>query len=95
MLRLFFLLIFAVSADSALAQASYGSLEDFCVKTGKDTPENCRCGQATADRILSDEEQATALAMMAYQQHPELSPEEQMTLMDKLSQVTEGCGKDN
>lgn len=88
------LLVAAASAPLNAAEA-YTSLEDFCLKTGADTPENCRCGQETADAIMSAEEQATALAMMAYQQQPSLSPEAQMALMSKLSEVTEGCGTES
>ena len=79
-------------AAAASGQESYSSLKDYCLRTGVDTPANCECGQQTADAIMTDEEQASALAMMAYQQQPQMSPEEQMALMTKLSQVTEGCG---
>ncbi len=95
MLRTLSSLLLAAFAVGALAQESYDSLEDFCLRTNADTPENCRCGQATADAIMSDQEQAVALAMMTQQQPPELDPEAQMSLMQKVSQVTKGCGSDD
>ena len=91
MLKTILAVLLAGLAVLAMAQESYDSLQDYCLKTGVDTPDNCRCGQATADAIMSDEEQAAALAMMAYEQRPQMTPEEQMALMEKLSQVTGGC----
>ena len=86
------LLVALLASGQVVAQESYDSLEDFCLRTNADTPENCACGQATADRIMSDAEQATVLSMMANQQPPPADPQERMALMQKVNQMTEGCG---
>ena len=92
MLRVFFTSLLLMLAVPVPAEESYSSLEDFCLRTNADTPENCACGQATADRIMSDSEQATVLSMMANQQPPPADPEERMALMQKVNQMTQGCG---
>ncbi len=95
MLRTVPFVLLANITTPVLAQESYSSLEDYCLRTAADTPENCECGQATADRIMSDEEQAAALAMMTQQQPPQLSPENYLALTEKLQQVTSGCEPDD
>ena len=80
----------AVSAFAA--EPSYDSLKDYCLQSGVDTPENCTCGQATAE-IMTDEEQQQTLAMMISGQPPSFdSMEAQMNFMEKVSKVTDGCG---
>lgn len=37
--------------------SGHGSLKEFCIAEEKDTRENCECGQTTADRIMSPQEQ--------------------------------------
>ena len=75
------------------AEPSYDSLKDFCLQTQVDTPANCDCGQATADDIMSDEEQELTLTMMVTGQPPQLgSAEAQAAFFQKVSQVTAGCG---
>ena len=84
-------IILAVSAIAA--EPSYDSLKDYCLQTGVDTPENCTCGQATADEIMTDEEQQQTLAMMISGQPPPFdSMEAQMAFMEKVGKVTDGCG---
>lgn len=73
----------------------YKSLEEFCLATKADTAENCACGQETADRILTDEEQRLALGLMT--QDPDAQskimsdPSMGEILMNKLAEVTKGC----
>ena len=79
---------FATAGD----KPQYESLQEFCVATKKDTPENCECGQATADRIMSAEEQAAALAMMTGNTDVlNQLGDRREEFMEKLSQVTAGC----
>ena len=70
------------------------SLKEFCIAEKKDTRENCECGQATADKILSAKEQAMALALMQGERKvvSQLGGNHD-AFMDKLSQVTKGCSK--
>ena len=85
----------AVAAVSTVyaTEPSYDSLEEFCLQTQVDTPANCDCGQATADDIMSDEEQQLTLTMMITGQPPVLeSSEAQAAFFAKVSQVTSGCG---
>jgi hypothetical protein len=72
--------------------SKYEPLKDFCIETKKDTQENCECGQATADKIMSPEEQAIALALMLGNSDA-LSKlgDKHDEFMNKLSQVTNGC----
>ena len=82
----------AVQANDALP---YDSLKDFCIASGADTEANCICGQATADRIMSQEEQRLVLGMMlqdpaSMQKMQSLGPG-MMALMEKVEQVTAGC----
>ena len=54
---------------------------------------NCACGQATADDIMSDTEQQLTLLMMIRGQPPAFdSAEAQMAFLEKVAQVTSGCG---
>ena len=81
----------ALAADGATS-TDYASLEDFCLKTQADTPENCACGQATADELLTAEEQEMALELMGQQARPQFeSIEAHDEFMARLSKVTEGC----
>ena len=82
----------AVASGVGLAADGYRSLLDFCLRTQADTPENCQCGQETADRIMTDVEQSMALTMMAQGQPPSFaSAAEHDAFMAKLSRVTSGC----
>ena len=88
------LLLAAIASPPTFGQATedYSSLLDFCVKTRANTPEHCRCGQETADEIMTDDEQALALTMMAQRQPPSFaSVAEHDAFMTKLSRVTSGC----
>ena len=83
----------AVVAAEDAPSTDYASLEDFCLKTQADTPENCACGQATADELLTAEEQRLALSLMGQRAQPEFeSMEAHDEFMARLSRVTEGCG---
>ncbi len=83
-----------VSYAYATNTSKYGSLKEFCVAEEKDTRENCECGQATADKILSPKEQAMALALMQGISKPAFeTTEEHNAFMEKLSQITKGCTK--
>ncbi len=70
----------------------YNSLKEFCLASKADTPANCECGQNTANRIMSSEEQAAALAMM----QGDLATVQKYAnnyeqIMQKISIVTQGC----
>lgn len=73
----------------------YSSLKEFCIATNADTKANCICGQKTADKILSKDEQQLLLGMMlqdpATMQQMQSSPAQMMALMQKFEQVTAGC----
>ena len=76
--------------------SKYESLQEFCIDRNKDTRENCECGQATADKIMSSKEQTIALAFM--QGNPKATAqlaEKRDEFMGKLSQVTNGCTQDH
>ena len=89
---IFFVGLLTTQRADAADQAQYKSLKDFCVATKKDTPENCQCGQATADRIMSAEEQAIALAMMTGNADAlRRLGDKHEEFMEKLSLVTAGC----
>ena len=89
---LFFVGVQATQPADAADQPQYKSLEDFCVVTKKDTPENCQCGQATADKIMTAEEQAIALSMMTGNVDAlRKLGDKHGEFMDKLSLVTAGC----
>ena len=81
-----------VSYANAADTSKYGSLKEFCIAEEKDTPKNCECGQATADKILSSKEQTLALALMQGDSKA-LSQlgEKHDAFMNKLSKVTRGC----
>ena len=88
-------LVFSTTGHTA-ASDEYTSLQDFCLKTKADTPENCVCGQATADELLSKEEQTMALNMMGQRTQPSLpSAEAQDEFMAKLKRVTDGCAEND
>ncbi len=74
--------------------SQHDSLQNFCIAEKKDTPENCECGQATANEIMSPKEQAMALALMQGDRKvvSQLG-ENHDAFMDKLSQITKGCTK--
>ena len=76
----------------AKASEVYSSLEDFCLQANADTPENYRCGQETADVLLTEEEQTIALNMMGQHERPSFDTiEAHDAFMDKLARVTAGC----
>ena len=73
----------------------YDSLKAYCIASGVDTEANCICGQETADRIMSKEEQRLVLGMMlqdpaSMQKMHSLGPG-MMALMEKVEKVTAGC----
>ncbi len=74
---------------------TYESLEQFCLATNADTPENCACGQAKADKLLTPEEQQLVIGLMT--ENPDaLGQIMQMedngqALMEKVQQITKGC----
>ena len=93
---LLILLLVAVASPQRIAlaeEAEYESLQAYCVATSQDTPENCACGQATADEIMSSQEQALALELMTGNSAvlAELGPAQQQEFYNKLAQVTSGC----
>ena len=68
------------------------SLKEFCIQTKADTPKNCSCGQATADRIMSPKEQEMAIALL--QEDRKVAKqlgEKHDAFMAKLAKVTRGC----
>ncbi len=92
------ILITVLGVISATAFASdahqYNSLHDFCIGTQADTEANCKCGQATADRIMSKDEQAAALAMMqgnreTFQKYAHLHDQ----ITQKMAQISKGCAQ--
>ncbi len=88
------LLCFSLSswADTS---SQYKSLKEYCLASKADTPENCTCGQATADKIMTPEEQKLVLGLMT--QDPNAmtaimqSGFDYRSLMKKIEQVTAGC----
>jgi len=67
-------------------------LEDFCLQANADKPENCWCGQETADVLLTEEEQAMALNIIGQRERPSFDTiEAHEAFMDKLARVTAGC----
>ena len=86
--------IFAfVSHVIASDEPKYMYIEEYCVETNQDTFENCKCGQATADKIMSSEEQALALRLMVEDsEKPPHLGDKHDEFMAKLSQVRKGCG---
>ncbi len=91
-------LIFACSILGTHASAntpSYATLEEFCLATKSDTPENCACGQAKADELLTPDEQQLVIGLMtqdpgAMSQLMQLDDQGQ-SLMGKVDQITQGC----
>lgn len=87
--------IAGISGSTAVypaASETYSSLEDFCLKAKPKSPQDCACGQATADKLLSDREQAIALNMMGQRNRPSFeSVEAHDEFMDKLARVSAGC----
>lgn len=74
---------------------SYTTLEEFCLATKADTPENCACGQAKADELLTPDEQQLVIGLMtqdpgAMSQLMQLDDQGQ-SLMGKVDQITQGC----
>ena len=99
-MRIFRYLVVAYTCLSFISYANandtsgYGSLKEFCIAEEKDTGENCECGQATANIIMSPQEQAVPLALMQGVSQPVLqTTEKHDAFMDKLSQITKGCTK--
>lgn len=80
-----------VTASASADEPPYASLEAFCLATKVDTPANCKCGQATADRLMSAEEQALVLSMMLDRALMAKVASEDPVLIAKFSQVTQGC----
>jgi len=74
---------------------TYETLEQFCLATKSDTPENCACGQAKADELLTPDEQKLVIGMMtqdpqAMSQIMQLDDQGQ-SLMQKVDEITKGC----
>lgn len=83
-----------VAGSASAASPIYDSLEDYCLQSQVDTPANCACGQASADAIMSDAEQQMTLTMMVQGKPPPLDTMEAMNaFMEKVTQVTNGCGE--
>ena len=85
-----------VACSAALANTpTYETLEQFCLATKADTPENCACGQAKADELLTPEEEQLVIGLMT--EDPDaISQIMQMddlgqSLMEKVGKITEGC----
>ena len=74
---------------------TYETLEQFCLATNADTAENCACGQAKADKLLTADEQQLVLGLMT--QNPAAisqvmqMPDQGQSLMEKVEQITQGC----
>ncbi len=83
--------IFAFTSHAIASDTSeYKSLMEFCI--ANDTQNNCECGQATADKIMSSEEQEIALAIMLGNRDARSKlGDKHDEFMDKLSKVTKGC----
>ena len=77
------------------AESQYQSLEHFCVTTNADTKENCACGQATADEIMTPEEQHLVLGLMAddpVAKSQVIKLGDQLpAFMQKVELITAGC----
>lgn len=89
-------LLLSIWATAATAAPAYESLQDYCESTKIDTPQNCACGQATADEIMSAEEQALALEMMTNTEKgqaemAEMEKEKLRAFTEKMLRVTMGC----
>jgi len=87
----FTLCVFGLAPHILASDTSeYESLKEFCI--ANDTQENCECGQATADKIMSSEEQEIALAIMLGNRDARSKlGDKHDEFMDKLSKVTKGC----
>ena len=57
----------------AAADNPPGTLEEFCLAGKIDTPANCRCGQKTAERLLTPEEMTIALEFFQGNRHAAVS----------------------
>lgn len=74
---------------------TYDSLEQFCLATNADTPENCACGQAKADILLTPEEQQLVLGLMT--ENPDAlgqvmqMEDHGLALMEKAEPIFKGC----
>ena len=85
-LCIFTFVSYAIASDTS----EYKSLMEFCI--ANDTKKNCECGQATADKIMSSEEQEIALAIMLGNSDARSKlGDKHDEFMDKLSKVTKGC----
>jgi hypothetical protein len=74
------------------SEKEYSSLKDFYIGTKVDSKAICECGQATADKIMTDEEQTITLAMMQGDPNAARSlGDKHDELMDKIAQMTKGC----
>jgi secreted PhoX family phosphatase len=87
--------IWAVAMATSAAPA-YKSLQDYCESTKIDTAKNCACGQATADKIMSAEEQSLALDMMTNSERAQakmarMGTEKVRLFTEKMRRVTMGC----
>lgn len=89
--------VFIVLCTTSYANnPSYESLEQFCLATNADTAENCACGQAKADELLTPEEQQLVLGAMT--QDPEAQSKIMQlddggqSLIEKVQEITKGCG---
>ena len=88
--------IFACPKEDAEENEPSNLLKEFCIEAAADTKENCECGQATANEIMSVEEQATALALMQGDSSARNSLKNNHDeFMEKLSKVSKGCKNNN
>ena len=90
-----FALALMVASPLQANTPAYETLEQYCVAVEADTPENCACGQAKAEQLMTAEERRLVLGLIsddpkAKQQFMELGPKGQQ-LMQKFNQVTQGC----
>ena len=78
----------------AAADNPPGTLEEFCLAGKIDTPANCRCGQKTAERLLTPEEMAIALEFFQGNRHAaDTLGSRASAFRDKLAQITQGCSQ--
>lgn len=73
-------------------RSDFATVEEACVARALDTPENCACGQRTAESLMSAAELAVLLAMMNGDgAAPARLGDGHDAFMEKLASVSEGC----
>ena len=89
------LALFVASLSGAVvfsAEEPPSTLEQFCTTNGIDTPANCRCGQQTAEGLLTPEEMRVALEFFrGNRSAADRLGADAEAFMDKLAQITKGC----